>query len=149
MRAKLSVMVTMGLLIASLAVPKASLGKHVTAFGSLTISRCTDQACAATAALTSEVVVFAVTANPGLEKTMNVFLQGPPFTFPVFVNGDNANPGNGDLDTIVVITDLTGSGLTVNLSLRDQGGNPIALTPNTVVIPANGTGAASLTKLLP
>src|SRR5262249_8329407 len=121
----------------------------VTAFGSLAISQCGDPACSGTAALTNQVVVFTLTANPGLEKTMNTLIQAPPFVVPVFVNGDNQNPGNGDLDTIVVITDVTGMGLTVKLVLRDQGGNTVPLTSNTLTIAPNGTSAVSLASLLP
>jgi len=137
------------LLAAALFAPASSEAKHVVAFGSLSLSRCPDQACAAPLPLTNEVVVLSVTANPGLEKTMNAFLQGPPFVVPVFVNGDNGNQGSGDLNTIVVVTDVTGGGLTLRLSLRDQAGNPVALTSSTVAIPPNGTAAVSLANLLP
>jgi hypothetical protein len=149
MRRRVAVMATAGFLIAGLAIPGALSAKHVVAFGSLLISQCSNQACSATAPLTTEVVVFTVTANPGLEKTMTALLQGPPFVVPVIVNSDNVNPGSGDLNTIVVITDLTGNGLTVSLAVRDQGGNPVQLTSSTVAIPANGTAAVSLANLLP
>ena len=147
MRRNLGVLVALTLVLGA-GLPDPALAKRVTAFGSLRLSRCTNPACTTTEPLVDQVVVSAVTANPGLEKTITVFVQAPPFALPVFVNSEKGNPGNGDLDTLIVMTDVTGGGLTVSLALYDQNGALVSLIPNTVVIPANGTAAVSLANLL-
>ncbi|MGH7263502.1 MAG: hypothetical protein ACREMB_01450 [Candidatus Rokuibacteriota bacterium] len=84
-----------------------------------------------------EVVGFAVTANPGLEKTITQ--QLPPLTVPVIVEGD-AGPGPAgpkflkkNLDTLLVLTNTTGVALNLTLRLRDADGGDVgtqALTLN-------------------
>jgi hypothetical protein len=89
MRTK-SVAVLATLFIISLLVPTGAWARRVTAGGSLTIST-------ASGPLTTQLVVAAVTANPGLEKTIvqTLPLPGPLFVLPFFVNKDKDTPQAG------------------------------------------------------
>ncbi len=135
--ALLAFLLTVGLL------PTGAWAEHKTAFGSLTL---TGSPTLVTSPPT--LVGFAVIANPGLEKTITV--QIPPYTFPVAVNTNTDDKENdNNLDTLVVLTNVSAGSETVVFTLRDPSGTPITLTPNTFVVAANNTLAVSVASLLP
>ncbi len=141
MRAKsvacLSLLVMTGLLMAP-----GAWAKRVTAGGSVAITK-------ASGPLSTELVVVAVTANSGLEKTMvqQLPLPGPLYVFPFFVNADKGNPQAGDLDTTLLLTNTTGSPLSIIVTLRELDGTTIAAVPETLA--ANETRVIVLSDFLP
>lgn len=141
------VAVLLALTIGGVLLPGSALAKRVTAFGSLKIDGCTDVACTGTFGLAAEFNGVSVTANSGLEKTIT--LQIPPFTFPVVVNTDTSSPGSGDLDTRLVLVNVSGSSQTIKLILRDLDGNLVALTTDHFTVDTNHTLNLLLSNLLP
>jgi hypothetical protein len=135
------------LTIGGLLLPTSALAKRVSVFGSLTIAKCSDVACTDTIGLTSEFNGIVLIANPGLEKTIT--FQVPPFTFPVFVNKETDSPGGGDLDTRLVLVNVSGGSQTIKLTLRDLDGNPVALTTDIFTVETNHTLNLLLSNLLP
>jgi hypothetical protein len=125
------------LLVAVLLVPGLAAARRGNMVGSLTISG--DN-------LPSRLVGIALVSNPGLEK--NMVQQIPPFTVPVILDvefEDSSNRPrilNKNLDTTVVLTNVSTTPLTVTLTLRDGDGNQIGNVD--VEIPGNGTRALSL-----
>lgn len=146
-KVKALVAVLLALTIGGLLLPTSALARRVSVFGSLTIARCTDVACTGTTGLTTEFNGVSVTTNPGLEKTIT--FQIPPFTFPVFVNKETDSPGGGDLDTLLVLVNVSGSSQTIKLTLLDVDGNPVTLTTGIFTVDANHTLSLSLSSLLP
>lgn len=144
---KVLVAVLLALTIGGALLPASALAKHVTVFGSLKIVGCTDGGCTSTFGLTTEFNGVSVVTNPGLEKTIT--LQIPPFTFPVFVNTDTSSPGNGDLDTRLILVNVSGSSQTIKLTLRDSDGNLVTLTTDHFTVDANHTFTVLLSSLLP
>ncbi len=142
MRTK-SVAVLATLFIISLLVPTGAWARRVTAGGSLTIST-------ASGPLTTQLVVAAVTANPGLEKTIvqTLPLPGPLFVLPFFVNKDKDTPQPGDLDMILLLTNTTSSVLSITLTLRRLDGSVLA-TSTPPPLMANETRTIQLSDLLP
>jgi hypothetical protein len=133
-RALLSGLTLFGLLLAYPVVATAA-----SFVGSVTI----------TGAVEGELVGFAVTANPGLEKTITQPL--PPFTVAVVVEGEEGQTPGGpkiqNLDTVLVLTNTKTTELTVELTLRDGDGNTVG--SGVVPIPAKGTRVVTLSNLLP
>jgi hypothetical protein len=127
----------LGLLVAVLLVPGIAAARQGNMVGSLTING--DN-------LPNRLVGIAVVSNPGLEKTM--VQQIPPFTVPVIVDVEFEDSSNGprilnkNLDTTVVLTNVSTTPLTVTLTLRDGDGNEIGSVE--VQIPGSGTRALSL-----
>jgi len=144
---KVLVAVLLALTIGGMLFPAGASARRVSVFGSLTIAKCTDGMCTGTTGLTTEFNGLSITANSGLEKTITV--QIPPFTFPVFVNKETESPGNGDLDTLLVLVNVSGSSQKIKLTLLDLNGNPVALTTDTFTVDANHTFTLSLSSLLP
>jgi hypothetical protein len=107
-------------------LPTVVSAKRVTAAGSLIFTR------EGGPALVNELVVTTVMANPGLEKTVEqqLPLPGPIYVVPFFVNGEKSNPGQGDLDTLVTLTNTTGSPLSVRLTVRGADGNELSGSPS-------------------
>jgi hypothetical protein len=134
---KMFVTSALALLVVGLLVPGIAAARRGNMMGSLTISG--DN-------LPNRLVGIAVVSNPGLEKTM--VQQIPPFTVPVIVDVEFEDSSNGprilnkNLDTTVVLTNVSTTPLTVTLTLRDGEGNEIGSVD--VQIPANGTRALSL-----
>jgi hypothetical protein len=141
MRGK-SIAVFSAVLIIALMFPAGAMAKRVTGGGSLTITK-------ASGALTTELVVTAVLTNPGLEKTVaqQLPLPGPLYVLPFFVNQDKSNPQQGDLDTILLLTNTTGSSLSIILTLRALDGTVLAVSPQT--LSANQTLVLFISDLLP
>jgi hypothetical protein len=141
MRGK-SIAVFSAVLIIALMLPAGALAKRVTGGGSLTITK-------ASGALTTELVVTAVLTNPGLEKTVTqqLPLPGPLYVLPFVVNEDKSNPQQGDLDTILLLTNTTGSSLSIILTLRALDGTVLATSPQT--LSANQTLVLFISDLLP
>jgi hypothetical protein len=133
--------IALALLVAVLLVPGIAAARRGNVVGSLTISG--DN-------LPNRLVGIALVANPGLEKTM--VQQLPPFTVPVIVDVEFDDSSNGprilnkNLDTTVVLTNVSSTPLTVTLTLRDGDGNDIGSVD--VQIPGNGTRALSLVDAL-
>jgi hypothetical protein len=134
---KMFVTSALALLVVGLLVPGIAAARRGNMMGSLTISG--DN-------LPNRLVGIAVVSNPGLEKTM--VQQIPPFTVPVIVDVEFEDSSNGprilnkNLDTTVVLTNVSSAPLTVTLTLRDGDGNEIGSV--NVQIPGNGTRALSL-----
>jgi hypothetical protein len=141
MRGK-SIAVFSAVLIIALMLPAGAMAKRVTGGGSLTITK-------ASGALTTELVVTAVLTNPGLEKTVTqqLPLPGPLYVLPFAVNQDKSNPQQGDLDTILLLTNTTGSSLSIILTLRALDGTVLATSPQT--LSANQTLVLFISDLLP
>jgi hypothetical protein len=141
MRGK-SIAVFSAVLIIALMLPAGAMAKRVTGGGSLTITK-------ASGALTTELVVTAVLTNPGLEKTVSqqLPLPGPLYVLPFAVNQDKSNPQQGDLDTILLLTNTTGSSLSIILTLRALDGTVLAVSPQT--LSANQTLVLFISDLLP
>lgn len=123
MRTK-STMALTALLIVALLMPTSVWAKRVAAGGSLSIT----QGTLGSSPLTTQLVVTALTANPGLEKTITqqLPLPGPLFVLPFFVNEDKDSPKQGDIDTILMLTNTTGGPLSLTLMLRALDGNILA-----------------------
>lgn len=134
------------LLIIGLLLPVGVLATPLTVIGSLTITKPDGTP------LTTELVGFAVTANPGLEKTITQ--QIPPFTVPFFVDVDLGEPGpsggkpvlNTRFDTMLVLTNTTSDSLSIKLTLRDDSGAPLTTEERT--LDANATIVIVLSELL-
>jgi len=144
---KVLVAALLALTTGGLLFPASALAKRVSVFGSLTIAKCTDVACTGTTGLTTEFSGISVTTNPGLEKTIP--FQFPPFTFPVFVNTETGSPGGGDLDTRLVLVNVSEGPQTIKLTLRDLDGNIVTLTTDTFTVDTNHTLNLLLSDLLP
>lgn len=133
----------------SLALPLGGEAAPVTIVGSLMIT-----GVGGVALPPNALSGFATIANPGAEKAITY--QIPPFTFPVFVDGDNGVPGNSlkllkkNFDTTVVVTNTSGAALTIELRLFDANGTaiPTTPTPEVVVIPKDGTKVIVVSDLL-
>ena len=141
MRAKSYVLIATHLIIALL-WPTGVFAKRVSAGGSLTITNNAGP-------LTTQLVAMVLTANPGLEKviTQQLPLPGPLFVAPFFVNQDKDNPQQGDLNTHLVLTNTTGSPLSLTLTLRALDGSLITTAnPN---LGAFETKAVILSDVLP
>lgn len=146
--AKVLVAVLLALTIGGVLLPASALAKRVTVFGSLAIAKCTDVACTGTTGLATEFNGVAVTANPGLEKTIT--FQVPPCTFPVFVNKETDDSSDsGNLDTLLILVNVSGGSQTIKLTLRDSAGNPVTLTTDVFTVDANHTLSLFLSNLLP
>jgi hypothetical protein len=141
MRGK-SIAVFSAVLIIALMLPAGAMAKRVTGGGSLTITK-------ASGALTTELVVTAVLTNPGLEKTVTqqLPLPGPLYVLPFAVNQDKSNPQQGDLDTILLLTNTTASSLSIILTFRALDGTVLATSPQT--LSANQTLVLFISDLLP
>lgn len=139
--------VLLALTIGGMLLPASALARRVTAFGSLKIDGCTDVTCTSTFGLTTQFNGVSIVANPGSEKA--VTQQIPPFWFPVFVNKEKDSPGDGDLDTRLVLVNVSGSSQTIKLTLRDLNGNIVTLTTNVFTVDANHTLNLLLSDLLP
>lgn len=146
-KVKVLVAVLLALAIGGMLVPASALAKRVSVFGSLAIDKCTDVACTGTTALTTELNGIVIIANPGLVK--NITFQVPPFTFPVFVNKETDSPGDGDLDTRLVLVNVSGNSQQIKLTLRDLNGNPVTLTTDIFTVDVNHTLNLLLSHLLP
>jgi hypothetical protein len=131
------------LLLTGLLVPATGWAKRVTAGGSLTIA-------GGSGPLTNQLVAVMVTANPGLEKTIvqQLPLPGPLYVAPFFVNEDKNKPGQGDIGTLVLLTNTTAAPLAITLTLRDLDGNVLG-TPAPVNLAAHETRVIELSDLLP
>jgi len=142
MRTK-SVAVLATLFIISLLVPTGAWARRVTAGGSLTIS-------SASGPLTTQLVVAAITANPGLEKTIlqQLPLPGPLYVLPFFVDKDKDSPKQGDLDMTLGLTNTTSSVLSITLTLRGLDGSVLA-TSTPPPLMAHETRAIQVSDLLP
>lgn len=98
----------------------------------------------------NELVVATVMANPGLEKTVaqQLPLPGAIYVVPFFVNQEKNNPGQGDLDTFVTMTNTTGSPLSIRLTLRGADGNELAGSPSIMNLGPHETILFTLSGLL-
>ncbi len=100
-------------------LPASALARRVTVFGSLAIAKCTDVACTGTTGLTAEFNGLMFVANPGWRRLSRFSSH---LYVPVFVNTDTDSPGGGDLDSTVVLVNVSGSSQTIKLVLRDSNG---------------------------
>jgi hypothetical protein len=134
-----------GLLLLGLLIPSGVGAKRpVSVFGRLSI---TDSQGLPLNPAAPPLLGFALIANPGLEKTVTI--QIPPYTFPVVVNADLDDQGNnGNLDTVVVLTNVSGAPLSVRLTLLDASGTAIPLTNPVLGLALDQTVAVPLTSLL-
>lgn len=132
------------LMLVGLLLPTAAVAKRVTAAGSLIFTRENGPA------LINELVVTTVMANPGLEKTVaqQLPLPGAIYVVPFFVNQEKNNPGQGDLDTFVTMTNTTGSPLSIRLTLRGADGNELAGSPSIMNLGPHETILFTLSGLL-
>ncbi len=144
---KVLVAVLLALTIGGMLLPASALARRVSVFGSLLIDRCTNEACTTTEGLTTQFNGVVVIANPGLEKTIT--FQIPPFWFPVFVNKETDSPGGGDLETRLVLVNVSGDFQKIKLTLRDLDGNIVALTTDIFTVDAAHTLNLLLSNLLP
>ncbi|MFN3476666.1 MAG: hypothetical protein ACK4Z6_03815 [Candidatus Methylomirabilales bacterium] len=134
------------LLLLGLLLPVGASATPLTVIGSLTITK------ADGTPLTTELVGFAVIANPGFEKTITQ--QIPPFTVPFFVDVDkeDSSGSSGEkilksrFDTTVVLTNTTPDSLNIKLTLRDDSG--ALLTTEERTLDANATIVIVLSELL-
>ena len=142
MRTK-SVAVLATFFIISLLVPTGAWARRVNAGGSLTIS-------SAAGPLTTQLVVAAVTANPGLEKIIvqQLPLPGPLYVLPFFVDKDRDSPKQGELDMILILTNTTSSVLSITLTLRSADGSVLVRSTPTPLM-AHETRAFQVSDLLP
>ena len=130
------------LLAIALLVPTGAWAKRVAAGGSVTIS--------SSGPLTNQLVATVLTANRGLEKTIvqQLPLPGPVYVAPFFVNEDKDKPEQGDLVTVLIVTNTTNAALSITLTLRDLDGNVlVASTPASLA--AHETRVIQLGELLP
>jgi hypothetical protein len=130
------------LLIVGLLAPAVGLAKRVTAGGSLTIA-------GASGPLTNQLVAVVITSNRGLEKTIShqLPLPGPIYVAPFFVNEDKGKPEQGDLVTVLVLTNTTAAALPLTLTLRDLDGDVLATSTPTLT--PHETRVIQLGDLLP
>lgn len=138
-----SVAVLSLLLVTGLLVPSTGWAKRVTAGGSLTLT-------GGSGPLTNQLVAAMITANKGLEKTIvqQLPLPGPLYVAPFFVSEDKNRPEQGDIGTIVFLTNTTGAPLPITLTLRDLDGNVVA-PPTPLNLAAHETKIIELSDLLP
>ena len=116
------------LLIIGLLWPTGAWARRVAVGGSLTIIQ-------AAGPLTTQLVVLSVTSNRGLEKvvTQQLPLPGALFVVPFFVNKDKSHDDDGDLDTLLTLTNTTGAPLDLILTLRGLDGSVLTVsTPSTL-----------------
>jgi hypothetical protein len=102
-----------------------------------------------------DLVGFAVTANPGLEKTITQHL--PPFTLPVFVDGErdddndavtqSRRPLRVRFDTTLVLTNPKTTTIEILVTLR--GADGATLGTQTVVLGPHVTVIVPLSPLVP
>lgn len=137
-------------LLMLIAFPVGVSASPLTIVGSLTITG------DGGAALTTELVGVAMIANPGFEK--NSTIQIPPFTLPVFVDGEAEDEEGStskskllkkNFDTTVVVTNTTGASLTIELTLRDAAGALLTPTPVPMTLAAHATKVIFVSDLLP
>ena len=134
----------LSLLVVTVLQPIGASAGSVSMVGSVTITG------AGGVALTTQLTGFAVVANPGLEK--GITIQVPPFTFPVFVEGENADGSVGKLlkknvDTTLVLTNTTAAALPIEVTLRDANGTVLSLTLESLA--ARATNVTFVSDLLP
>lgn len=110
-------------LLVNLLLPQNSSAKTQTVPGSLTI----------TGAGPTDLVGVVVTHNPGFEKTISQ--QIPPFTVPIFVDGDT--------------DDTTGGTLNLTLTILDASGTTTLATSMVSLPPPHATTAIDLSGPLP
>jgi hypothetical protein len=144
MRIHRSILVA-SLLATCLLIPGAAAAKRpVAAFGRLGITNVDGSPLSPSS---PPVLGFVVIANPGLEKTITI--QIPPYAFPVVVDVDLDDRGNStNLDTLVVLTNVSGAPLTIRLTLLGADGTPIALASPTLALGVDHTVAVALSSLL-
>jgi hypothetical protein len=132
------------LLILTLLLPQGAAAKRVTAGGSITITKGDGSP------LAGELVVTLVTLNPGIEKTIaqQYPLPGPIYVGPFFVNQDNGNPQNGDLDTFFAMVNLTGAALSIKITIRMPDGDEFPQSPVILMLQPHETRFAFLSDLL-
>lgn len=130
------------LLVVGLLVPVTGWAKRVTAGGSVAIA-------GGSGPLINQLVATVINANRGLEKTIvqQLPLPGPIYVAPFFVNGDKDKPEQGDLITLVILTNTTGATLPITLTLRDLEGNVLATS--TPSLAGHETRVIELADLLP
>ena len=130
------------LLIIGLLWPTGAWARRVAVGGSLTITQ-------AAGPLTTQLVGLSVTSNRGLEKvvTQQLPLPGALFVVPFFVNKDKDHDDNGDLDTILVLTNTTGAPLDLILTLRALDGSVLTASTQST-LGAHETRAIVISDLL-
>jgi hypothetical protein len=130
------------LLVIALLAPTGAWAKRVVAGGSVAIA-------AVPGPLTDQVVATLITTNRGLAKNIvqNLPLAGPIYVAPFFVNEDKENPGQGDLFTVLILTNTTNAALSLSLTLRGLDGSVLAAEP--VNLGPNETKLIELADLLP
>jgi len=143
MRIKIAVVLST-LMMVVLLVPTGAWARRVTATGSLSLTL------TPAGVLTNQLVVTAVTANPGLEKIIVQELPrtGGTFVLPFFVGTDTVSPLPGDLDTILFITNVTGTVQTPVVTLRSLSGSVLATATLPALAP-DETRIVRLSDLLP
>ena len=109
------------LLIGALLCPTGVWAKRISTGGSLSIT-------SDGGPLTTQLVGMVLTTNPGLEKiiALQLPLPGPLFVLPFFVNQDKDSPQHGDLNTLLILTNTTGSPLSLTVTLRALDGGLLA-----------------------
>ena len=119
------------ILVTALLVPAGAWARRIEAAGGIFIDKCASisgTTCVTPGALTNELVVTAVMANPGLEKTITqqLPLPGPLYVLPFIVDEDKDNPKPGDFDTILGLTNTTNATLNIRLTVRKTDGTTLA-----------------------
>ena len=118
-------------LVTALLLPAGGAwAKRVEVAGGLFIDKCASisgSTCITPGPLTNELVVTAVLANPGLEKTITqqLPLPGPLYVVPFLVDEDKDNPQPGDFDSILGLTNTTNATLNIRLILRKTDGTTL------------------------
>ncbi len=132
------------LLLLGLLLPHGASARTQTVLGSVTITG------SGGSPLTTELVGIALGHNPGLEHI--IALHIPPFTFPIFVDVDKEDMGervvNSRFEDTLVLTNTTGTSLTIVLTVRDASGMPVG-SPTTKPLEAHATVLINLSTLLP
>jgi len=138
------------LLMLTALLPVGASASPLTVVGSLTITG------AGGAALTTQLVGIAMIANPGFEK--NSTIQIPPFTLPVFVDGEAEDEEGStskskllkkNFDTTLALTNTTGASLVIELTLRDATGALLTPTPVSMTLLSHATEVIFVSDLLP
>jgi hypothetical protein len=150
MRTKWLVM-AVAVLVAGLVAGQAA-ASQVQVSGSLHIAPGTG----APADLTTALVGVAIVANPGFEKTVTLHI--PPFTVPVFIDGDvdddSATSSTGHsfvhrrLDTTLILTNTTAVTLNLLVTIWDAAGVALA-TDVPVSLAGHATKIIAVSDLLP
>jgi hypothetical protein len=138
--------VTVFVVAVALLLPGAGWAGPHTVFGSLTVLNASP-APDGSPLNPGDIAGLAIIANPGMEKTISEEL--PPYTVPIFVDVDEDNAQQivkSRFDTTAVLTNTTGSQLSVLLIVRDAAGT--TLGSETLTIPAHGTAVVMLSSLL-